>query len=280
MKTARKIIYILGLGHSGSTVLDLLLTTTRKAVGLGQVWNVLTEDTAQTRRRQCSCGASALTCEFWSPILDRIKLGDLPYADRYQVVLENVDRLYGPDTAVIDSSKVASHLAILAREIKKVHLSVVHNIKDVRSFTTSMLDNSQRKGYRRELPELIFYRWYRDNRRAHALATRLLQQPPILVTYEGLCLATEAVADRLERRLGDRFIDPHAPLVSGQAHIISGNRLRLAGSGKSLSYDSRWFTRSEWLRPYFLMLPVRRYNEECLRDLPSLIAGEPVNPQL
>ena len=108
----RKIIYIMGLGHSGSTVLDLLLTTTRKAVGLGQVWNVLTEDAAQTRRRQCSCGASALDCEFWSPILPRVKAGDRPYAERYRIVLDNVDRLYGADTPVIDSSKLVSHLEI------------------------------------------------------------------------------------------------------------------------------------------------------------------------
>jgi hypothetical protein len=263
----------MGLGHSGSTVLDLLLTTTRKAVGLGQVWNVLTEDAAQTRRRQCSCGASAPDCTFWSPILDRVKAGDLSYADRYRIILDNVDRLYGPGTAVIDSSKLVSPLGILAQEIPNVLLTVVHNIKDVRPFTISMLDNSERKGYRQESPEMIFYRWHRDNRRAQATATRLMQQPPVRVTYEGLCLATEAVADRLEKFLGDSFIDPHAPLDSGQAHIISGNRVRLATPGKlgHLSYDYRWLTRSEWLRPYFLMLPVRRYNEECLREWSNLI---------
>ena len=145
-----------------------------------------------------------------------------------------------------------------------------------------MLDNSKRKGYSRELPEIIFYRWYRDNRRAQAAATKLMRQPPVRVTYEGLCLATEAVADRMERCLGDRYIDPHAPLDCGQAHIISGNRLRLAAPGKlgRLSYDYRWLTRSEWLRPYLLMSPVRRYNEECLREWSALIRRdeEPCQP--
>jgi hypothetical protein len=268
----RKIIYILGLGHSGSTVLDLLLTTTGKAVGLGQVWNVLTEDATQTRRRQCSCGAAAPDCEFWAPILERVKAEGVPYADRYRIVLDNVDRLYGLGTVVIDSSKLVSHLGTLVREVPNVQLTVVHNIKDVRSFTISMLDNSKRKSYRQELPELIFHRWFRDNRRAHATATRLMQKPPVRVTYEGLCLAADAVADHLQACLGDRFIDPHAPLDSGQAHIISGNRLRLAAPGKlgRLTYDYRWLTRSEWLRPYFLMPWVRRYNEECLREWSNL----------
>ena len=87
--------------------------------------------------------------------------------------------------------------------------------------------------------------------------------------YEGLCLATEAVADRLARALGENFIDTGATLDHGHTHIIAGNRLRLpeAGRAKQLAYDSRWMARSEWLRPYVLMPMVRKYNEQCLREL-------------
>ena len=47
----RGFIYIVGLSHSGSTILDMLLTTAGKAVGLGQVWTVLREDPAHTQTR-------------------------------------------------------------------------------------------------------------------------------------------------------------------------------------------------------------------------------------
>jgi hypothetical protein len=272
---ARKIIYIVGLSHSGSTILDMLLTTAGKAVGLGQVWTVLREDPARTRSRVCSCGASAPDCPVWGPVIERLAglHGEVPPRDRYQLVLDSVGRLYGPDVAVIDSSKHAEYLKVLANDVEGVELTVLHNIKDVRPFTISTLDNLKRKEQRRELPEKIFYQWYRDNRAALSLAEQVLGRPPVRVMYDALCLSTDAVAARLAGTLGDDYIDPGAPLDGGQTHIIAGNRLRLRESGKSkqLAYDYRWMVRSEWLRPYVLMPRVRKYNERCLRELGNVV---------
>ena len=271
---ARKIIYIIGLAHSGSTVLDMLMTTSGKAVGLGQVWKVLGENVATTRGRFCSCGAPATGCEFWAPVIEQLeRLTDkAPPGHRYQVVLDRVESMYGSKIAVVDSSKHAEHLSVLANEVPGVDVAILHNIKDVRPFTISILDTLARKGCRRELPEKLFYQWYRNNRASHAMAERLLGRPPVRVMYEGVCLETEAVAERLAHTLGDHYIDPNAALDCGQTHIISGNRLRLAEGkkAKQLSYDYRWLVRSEWLRPYVLMSMVRKYNEQCLRELGNL----------
>jgi hypothetical protein len=272
---ARRVIYIVSLSHSGSTVLDMLLTTAGKAVGLGQVWTVLREDLGRTQTRVCSCGAVAPECELWGPVIERLaRLSDSAAPqDRYQLVLESVDRLYGPEIAVIDSSKHAEYLTVLANELPGVDLAVLHNIKDVRSFTISTMDNLKRKGRGRELPEKIFYQWYRDNHASLGLVDQLLGRPPLRVMYEGLCLATKAVADGLAGALGDDYVDPGAALDAGHTHIIAGNRLRLpeAGNAKQLTYDYRWLVRSEWLRPYVLMPMVRKYNEQCLRELGKLI---------
>lgn len=267
----RKIIYIVGLGHSGSTVLDMLLTTSGKAVGLGQIWNVLREDPSVTLDRVCSCGASALDCKFWGPVLEQIVLvpdaASLP--DRYRLVLERVERLYGSDITVVDSSKTVENLAILTEQIPGLNITALHNIKDVRPFTISVLDNLARKDRGWELPEKIFLQWYRGNRLTYAVAGRLLQQPPLRTMYEGLCLATEAATDYLARSLGENYIDPSAALGSGKTHIISGNRLRLreVDKVKKFAYDYRWLARGEWLRPYVLLPMVRRYNERCLREV-------------
>jgi hypothetical protein len=267
---ARKVIYIVGSSHSGSTVLDMLLTTAGKAVGLGQIWTVLREDPARRGARNCSCGASAPECEVWGPVIERLaRLSDKPMRERYQLVIERIDQVYGPGVTIIDSSKHAEHLVELASQNPAVELVVLHNIKDVRAFTISTLDNVKRKGLHRELPEKIFYRWYRDNRSCCALATQLLGRPPVRVMYECVCLETDAVAARLNGVLGDDYIQPHASLDCGHTHIIAGNRLRLpeAGRNKQLAYDYRWLVRSEWLRPYILMPMVRKYNEQCLREL-------------
>ena len=266
----RKIIYIVGLSHSGSTILDMLLTTAGKAVGLGQVWTVLREDPAHTRTRICSCGASAPECEVWGAVLERLARlpDDAVQRDRYQVVLDVVGGLYGEEVAVVDSSKHADYLAVLS-EIPGVDLAVLHNMKDVRPFTISTLDNLARKGQGHPLPEKVFYQWYRDNRASYALAEKLIGRAPVRVMYEGLCLSTEAVTGRLAESLGADYIDIGATLNHGRTHIIAGNRLRLPESGKAkqLAYDYRWMVRSEWLRPYLLLPMVRKYNEQCLREL-------------
>ena len=46
--------------------------------------------------------------------------------------------------------------------------------------------------------------------------------------------------------------------------------IRDRGKAKQLAYDYRWMVRSEWLRPYLLMPMVRKYNEQCLRELGSV----------
>jgi hypothetical protein len=266
----RRIIYVVGLGHSGSTVLDMLLTTGGKTVGLGQVWTVLREEPAQSRVRVCSCGAAASDCPVWGTILLRLAelSPDASARDKYQIVLDSVDQLYGPDMALVDSSKHAEYLKTLIA-MPASETTVLHNIKDVRAFTISTLDNNRRKQGRSELPEKIFYQWYRDNRASLALAGRLLGRAPIRVNYEGLCLSLGSTVARLAEALGEDYIDPGASLDQGHTHIISGNRLRLAerGEPKRLGYDYRWFTRHEWLRPYVLLPMIRQYNEQCLREL-------------
>ena len=47
----------------------------------------------------------------------------------------------------------------------------------------------------------------------------------------------------------------------------TGCGCRSLGKVKQLAYDYRWMARSEWLRPYLLLPMVRKYNEQCLREL-------------
>lgn len=270
MSENRRVIYVAGMGHSGSTVLDMLLATGGMAVSLGQIWNVLREDPLKTRTRICTCGAPAPDCFFWGPILGGLESAGstLSRAERYRLVLGRAKELYGPQMAIVDSSKEVANITILAKEVPEVRLAILHNIKDVRAFTISMIDNSLRKHNRRLGPERLFLEWYRTNCSVHSKVCQLLGRPPFRVMYEALCFNTQAVGERLAELLGEQYIDPHATLKSGITHIISGNRFRLSDTKEatSLTYDCRWFSRSEWVRPYFLMPFVRKYNEICLRE--------------
>ena len=128
---------------------------------------------------------------------------DVPLWSRYQLILDRAAHLFGPEIAIVNSSKLVENLSMLVHgHFPNVDLHVIHNIRDVRSFTISMLDNSRRKARGRELPETIFYRWYRDNRRSQHHASALLGRPPIGVMYEGLCLGNRRSDRTPGRSLG------------------------------------------------------------------------------
>lgn len=64
----RSVAYIMGRGHSGSTVLDALVANSEDAVGVGEL------AVGMNREGQvCSCGAAARGCPFWSEVRVRFE---------------------------------------------------------------------------------------------------------------------------------------------------------------------------------------------------------------
>ena len=88
------LLLIRGLGHSGSTILDLALGAHPSIVGLGEALRVLEQLRGALRfERRCTCGALAGTCPVWGPLLEWLPQHD----DR--PLLEKVDRLITPLTS-------------------------------------------------------------------------------------------------------------------------------------------------------------------------------------
>jgi hypothetical protein len=61
------ILYIMGTGRSGTTILEILLASNPRIVGVGEFKHVFQH--AFLENRTCSCGKPALDCEFWSGLL-------------------------------------------------------------------------------------------------------------------------------------------------------------------------------------------------------------------
>ena len=79
----RRLLLIRGLGHSGTTILDLALGAHPQLVGLGEAARILERPAAgdehrgpaQLRgdlrfERRCTCGAVAAECPVWGPLLE------------------------------------------------------------------------------------------------------------------------------------------------------------------------------------------------------------------
>jgi len=61
------IIYIMGTGRSGTTILEVLLTNNARIVGAGELKHIFRD--GFLANRQCSCGHATLDCAMWSAVL-------------------------------------------------------------------------------------------------------------------------------------------------------------------------------------------------------------------
>jgi hypothetical protein len=101
-----KLVYILGAGHSGTTLLDCVLGTLPGVVSMGEVthlpWQLhrgknaperVSVEEAKERRDVCSCLRNFRACPFWAPIINEMseELGFDVFEDsgRFKIMLLN-----------------------------------------------------------------------------------------------------------------------------------------------------------------------------------------------
>lgn len=61
-----KIIYIVGIGRSGSTILDLIIGNNDGCLSCGEITNIFKD--AFIKNQICSCGQVAINCDYWQSI--------------------------------------------------------------------------------------------------------------------------------------------------------------------------------------------------------------------
>ena len=57
-----KVIYISGIGRSGSTLLDIILSTSEKVFSVGEIFKY---NQMLRENIKCSCGKKVKDCSFW-----------------------------------------------------------------------------------------------------------------------------------------------------------------------------------------------------------------------
>jgi hypothetical protein len=164
-----KIIYIAGAGHSGSTLLDLLLSTSPNTFSVGELKHLDHFLTDTSKAYADDTGAAASQSAFWSYFHDQ-KEQYLPkwrvervLSMRNKLALlltgrprtipqryKNNDRLYTDILAqirnisanpeidtIIDSSKVTSRLIEINERVQDFDVYVIHLVRDVRGVAYS-----------------------------------------------------------------------------------------------------------------------------------------------
>ena len=271
------LLLIRGLGHSGSTILDLALGAHPKVVGVGEAVRVLARpapaevDKGPQRlrgelrfERRCTCGELAADCRVWGPLL-----AWLPEHDDCSLE-QKFNRLIQPLASVSPRWVVESFQAdqelVKARSLGRP-VRVIQLTRDVRSWVHS----ESRRGVERHgrgvgVGWRSLLRWWRVNRRLDQQLHRC-GHPVFRLGYEELALAPEAALRRLCRWLELDF--DAAMLQPGshsKSHIVSGNRMRFEpGGSDAIRYDAAWLSSQALsLRLAPLLPPVSRLNRRLV----------------
>jgi len=235
-----RVIYVLGAGRSGSTILGLLLGQGAGTLFAGELFAAPLHIAQQ--QRPCSCGSDP--CAFWSEVMDRLAPIDGEAHARAGRHRDLLRALWGPArttymghsvalldalaevsgcTTIIDSSKYAARAVWLRRGLGD-RLRVVYLQRSPEGLIRSHSQRHATEQRGMSLRRLVVYD------AVVSLSARLARHrlDPVQLSYEDLLEAPGAV---IQRVAGQLELDPeplisalNGPLVVG--HLVTANRLR------------------------------------------------------
>lgn len=266
-------VHIIAVGHSGSTLLDLLLGAHPQMRGLGETLAVARDPEKYRGRAEQSF--------LWSEIYAEMdRTGARDEQSRYRIILGVASRYWGEDVILVDSSKEPGWIAV-AKEVADVDICAVLLVRDYRSWVVSRRRKLQKTdggaltmlrgrglGAWRPLldrrPVNLARSWARRNtyKRSRLDAMRV---PYVVVGYEPLSFdpqgTLQLVCDFLGLTYDTKMVSP----ANSRSEIIAGNRM--AHDPKKLSgirYDSDWLQRRDWTMLPTLMRRVERMNVDLV----------------
>jgi len=256
----RKVVYIAGAGHSGSTILDMSLGCHPSIIGLGEMINLLSAKKEYFYKDAfnnilCSCGHNMYNCDFWSGAREELlKYSGENIHIKCQHLIDYFFQKYGEDKILVDSSKnLHGYIPFLNDNFS---LNVLFLIRDFRSWIYSR--------YCRHGKNMISlaYRWLKANIRTKQYLAR---HKIIFMTvgYEELSLYPELLLRTICDFIGVEYDPIMLQPGNTKSHIIRGNVARGDNEKKKgFFYDARWFTsvKLNMLGPIFL--PMAKWNND------------------
>lgn len=261
---AMPVIYILSCGHSGSTLLDMLLNAHPQVMGLGEIEKIGDRATIDTAR--CSCGERVSDCGFWQAFLAshprlvaaklraiRMKRSDLLLRKQRYHFVELGDAVMDPDfylrateelylyaqknsgrEVLIDSSKNIFRLLFLYQKSVRIKPVVLFLTRDGRGVTWS---------YKKVHPQLSLLHHMRHWATSNLKAELILwwyKIPHIHITYEELARNPEAVLSRITQAAGIDFSPSMLDFDKPVRHQVGGNKRVLFASTSVIREDLSW----------------------------------------
>lgn len=243
-----KVVYITCPGHSGSTLLNLLIGAHSAAVPIGSLRRI-----ADGPDVSCSCTAKRLSeCEFWSRVdaavrarcglslseLDIEGSAESTFGEHNRLLYESVAEISGKPF-VVDSSKSPRRLQRLLK-CSGVTIFPIHLVRAPQGVVYSQM----RKG------RSLFMQALRYGAEVSLARAVVRGQPHLELDYETLAAYPEVSLKWIMAALGLTFEPAQLEWAAPQRHVLGGNRMRAAREHTirlDTEHCSALSTRQKWL---------------------------------
>jgi hypothetical protein len=275
-----KVLYIAGWGRSGTTILDNILGSYTRVVGVGELYYLWRRGLGQGRR--CGCGIRLRSCPMWRRVLDvaydeadvaalarqtngiqrrtirvrdtrKLARADLdPDASRYRDEIGRLYRALGQVTGaelIVDSSKTPAGAAMLSR-IDGVEGYLLHMVRDPRAVAYSWMKRTDQpdvpvpRQMARHSAAGSTRNWLAWNLLTEELARDAFEGRSIRLRYEDFVASPRVHVESVLNLVGvEPYGSPFVDAVTvklGGNHTVSGNPARFRTGEVTLRLDDAW----------------------------------------
>jgi len=189
MKT---LLYILGYGRSGTTLLDWLLGSHQSIVSVGEIGRLPNEIINNCMPKFCGCGKKLNECNLWATIIDEskeiIKNQDISFSHWNLFLLEHIERFSDDTQVIVDSSGDLERIKkILSSDLSREYkIKILYMTRDARA----VIYSASIRGYNRGKWKPSVFRaslsWLYRNTRMLKFVQSLDKNTCLQTNYESL----------------------------------------------------------------------------------------------
>jgi hypothetical protein len=238
------VAFILGDGYSGSTLLDLILGSHSRMVGLGEI-DAESFDAFLDENQLCTCLLRARECHFWNGVLGRIRErtrvesfrlgaagGDPEAVTRNTINLLEAVKDVSRAEVLVDSSKRLRRARLLAAS-GAIRPKVIHLVRDGRGVAYSY--GKRGKPFREAVLQ-----WQTVNAGIKNWLGGAGAPDNMGVRYEDLCARPAEVARDVCEFLGFGWEPPMMLFGNKTHHNVRGNTMRFRVKSSTIKLDETW----------------------------------------
>lgn len=268
-----KVIYCMGSGRSGSTLLNIILSNHSKIFGAGEINSI---QRIKQEKFNCSCGKRIVECDFWGGVMEKWNK-----AQQKETPSETISKIHGIDNfkspmawikcllgfpfqsrffknylestynfykaiveesgrpVIMDISKNPLRALVLNAH-PKIDLRLIHLVRDGRGVAWS-INKYEKTDIRRKPVWRAALFWTIVNRQSNFVRKRVKNSG--LILYEDLVnfpaetiKSIAAIADVYPAPILDGL---NGNLAQEETHIMAGNKLRRQ-KNITLKLDTKW----------------------------------------